>query len=1804
MLDVQSVYYTMNARFSELPRHVQDMWDFYSPQHTRRPLDIFPERDAKEWNRDLYSRHSANGRRNVKETRRREHLRRVAASAKKNAKIYQDQPTEELHRKRPQKVEDGKVIIKPHGLCDDYPEDKELITSYNKSVSQACARRGDSRKSPYKGKLHKAFRKNFDKFSHVRTNRDFVRPEVHDPYSRDSQLKQMQEELDLAEKKISEQEVDQPSQNVSEEKDCEDDTSYIEERNEMVRGIDEVEPIDTTRDKYADILKSVGSARDFLPQGMSLDDAGQIDEWISHLENLTILSYQMYRSETFMDMFFAIVAFAKSYTKNRSITMELYKIIDEVTSSTKDIKPNALSDWTGRKIMDNWEHFKTNTVWKKVSYLISAAMSLTACTTKNIEWSPFGLKLVAVEAAKEQLKAVDVLDALIKTFVWFCETGCECIAQRSLAPLLYSDTKLAAYDKNCDYVLAYADSAIAGNVEDLGEFEKRLEEVIARTAVMKSARTSGASALWLQNRYVDLVGIKEKLVAKRRNTDIRQKPDGWSISGSTKVGKSILADLTMKQSLSAQGYCKDGIVPNDRILTKDMFDKYDSTWTSDILGVYMDDLGNSKAQTNQTDMNHTATIIKFFNNVAAQAIKAELNSKGVVFIDFRCGVVTSNVMDLDARAYSNCPESILRRFKHVTVKVKEKYRLPGSTMIDEDHPDLIAATSAVVDVWELCIWECHVYETADKKTAWKWRLKTVTLDNGTELICKDLGLEQYLEVVRLLAIKHKRAQETYVERAKYTNQQRMCATCTRFPEYCKCTVRPNAFELGDVLVNAAKKAVWEYCRGLFKPVTMLNELVGFSPVKKLTTAKLATLLERELHHKITPVLCSVIPEWVHRTSLYQSAVTSWQRTAAFYDVRKTLTRCAQYSALGCLGAWSLSKFPHFATSAGLPVIDFKDRRVQLTAGVSLLGSIFVGLCGQYMHSLRVTHYENEFRTRRDALPQFAKEIRDGSLPKGILIAGTLILGLKIITLWNDNRIKQYQTIVPAGISPVDVDEQPSWFGYMLKSVGFNVKTQPAVETATTSQLITTLQKNVFWATFTRDDGSKVGCNIFFPRKSVALFPLHVFYPRCDITGDPCSHMTVEVLRSNKVGGKFTFIVEFSTVASSNELDMCAAYVPNSPDIKSAEMWLPLDNPKGRSMCNMMLRTRSADVVTERVCVEHGQDGHMHMGFYGGRYTTVNARDGVCMAPLIAEGSKTVVVGFHIGGDEKRSVGVMQTLTKQLYDHMVEKLKTFSGVEISAQAVDIPDTQYGKKLISTSEVHHCATYVNNLTSDAYVDILGGTLLRSNAVSKVQKSILSDHVEKHFKISNCWGAPRLKPNWKAFNATLEHIVNPAGCFVPSRLERARQDWLRPIIEFAKEQHKKDSICPLSDRESIMGVPGKRFLDALPMKTGMGYPIFGPKNKWFEDVYDEEGNLFDRVPDECVREEVKRIMDAWRKGERAYPVSTATLKDEPTPLDKEKVRVFQAGAVALSILIRKYFLPIARLLSLNPLLSESAVGVNAFSPQWEEMMAHATKYSSDNKVIAWDYSKYDVRMNSQITRAVWLSFIEIAAVCGYSKEDLHIMRNSIVDITHPLMDYNGTMIMAYNMNTSGNNLTVNVNGTAGSLYVRMGFFDQYPEAQDFRACVSALTYGDDFKGSVHKDYHSFNFLTFKRFLSEHGMKVTLPDKSDNEVAFMENGDADFLKRNSVFIPEIGRHLGALDEMSIFKSLHANLRSKGATQTEVAMSCIDGAMHEWFAHGREVYEDRREKMKLVCEAVELPMPSVQATFDERVDSWREKYL
>jgi hypothetical protein len=151
--------------------------------------------------------------------------------------------------------------------------------------------------------------------------------------------------------------------------------------------------------------------------------------------------------------------------------------------------------------------------------------------------------------------------------------------------------------------------------------------------------------------------------------------------------------------------------------------------------------------------------------------------------------------------------------------------------------------------------------------------------------------------------------------------------------------------------------------------------------------------------------------------------------------------------------------------------------------------------------------------------------------------------------------------------------------------------------------------------------------------------------------------------------------------------------------------------------------------------------------------------------------------------------------------------------------------------------------------------------------------------------------------------------------------------------------------------------------------------------------------------------------------------------------------------------------------------------------------------------------------------------------------------------------------------------------------------------------MTYGDDMIGSVSKDARNFNFISYKRFLAQYGIKITLPNKSDDEVEFMEKEECDFLKRKSHYIPQIGCSIGQLDEMSIFKSLHCNLASKTTSPHEVALNCCDTALHEWFSYGKEHYEMRLQQLSEVVHRAGLPKTTAFKPFDTRVTEWKDKY-
>lgn len=184
----------------------------------------------------------------------------------------------------------------------------------------------------------------------------------------------------------------------------------VDERNDFVRlAFDAGTEYFETRDRdLNDLLSSIS-----VPEGLCSKDESIV--WLSYLENLVILGYQIGKATSFTDVFVAIIGYIKMHHRG-SVVKEIVQLIDKMTKECpkEEVIPEA---WEAQDILQKWHLFKTNTVFTKVSFLMSAAMSMSVCSVKEIKWHPLGLELISLEAAKQQLKAVDVIDALISTFM-------------------------------------------------------------------------------------------------------------------------------------------------------------------------------------------------------------------------------------------------------------------------------------------------------------------------------------------------------------------------------------------------------------------------------------------------------------------------------------------------------------------------------------------------------------------------------------------------------------------------------------------------------------------------------------------------------------------------------------------------------------------------------------------------------------------------------------------------------------------------------------------------------------------------------------------------------------------------------------------------------------------------------------------------------------------------------------------------------------------------------------------------------------------------------------------------------------------------------------------------------------------------------------------------------------------------------------------------------------------------------------------------------------------------------------------
>jgi hypothetical protein len=580
--------------------------------------------------------------------------------------------------------------------------------------------------------------------------------------------------------------------------------------------------------------------------------------------------------------------------------------------------------------------------------------------------------------------------------------------------------------------------------------------------------------------------------------------------------------------------------------------------------------------------------------------------------------------------------------------------------------------------------------------------------------------------------------------------------------------------------------------------------------------------------------------------------------------------------------------------------------------------------------------------------------------------------------------------------------------------------------------------------------------------------------------------------------------------------------------------------------------------------------------------------GLCMAPLVALQRGASIIGFHLAGRNGTTYGAAGVITRQQIADGIAMLDKKFPLSVHSSG-ELLTSKYGIDFTPDKpiEKEHCVRKLAD--KDGVQPLLqvvgahGGGSVRFR--SQVRKSPISDAVTEVMDIPRIHGPPSARDIKKHWERDLNLMAFPANRFVPRILERSYCDLERKILRFLERNPEAiKMVHPYPKDYVLSGMDGVTTVDRVELNSSMGFPINKKKKFFLRPVDREVPGVTEPIDFEDPQywAEVERMEQVLLSGERIYVIHRGNLKDEPTKFTKDKIRVFAGCEFAFTCLVRKYYLPIVRLMQTHWKDFECAVGINAHGPQWQELKSELTRMGED-RMIAGDYKAFDKAMSTLLTRYAFRALIRIAIEAGYKPEYIKVMEGIATEISIPLYEYDGVLVMLFGSNPSGHPLTVIVNNLANSLYLRYAYYTMHDNENvvDFDQAVALVCYGDDNAASVSPDEEKFTHTNVAKVLADIGVTYTMADKKAESVPLIPLSDVSFLKRGFRFDEDIGSWVAPLEVDSISKSLHNYMYNKGSDvlSTQIAAQALSAANMEFFYHGREVFEQRRSELYAVAE-------------------------
>ncbi len=564
-------------------------------------------------------------------------------------------------------------------------------------------------------------------------------------------------------------------------------------------------------------------------------------------------------------------------------------------------------------------------------------------------------------------------------------------------------------------------------------------------------------------------------------------------------------------------------------------------------------------------------------------------------------------------------------------------------------------------------------------------------------------------------------------------------------------------------------------------------------------------------------------------------------------------------------------------------------------------------------------------------------------------------------------------------------------------------------------------------------------------------------------------------------------------------------------------------------------------------------------------------DGDCGSMLVAHTPKGhFIASFHRAGNiENIVIGVT------LYQEDVEfYLSRVNPMAVSAGAPKLAENHTIQSLHPKSVFN----YIKEGTAAVYGSISD---YKTNQKSRVCATPMRKYLVQfeNYPVDFC--APQLKGYMPHYLAAVD-LVKPTTDFNEHILKACAESFVEDILKNIPESEITELVHKYDMFTVVNGAAGVAFVDSVNRSTSTGYPHCTTKRRYLRALPPQRG-LADPVEfTEEFTDEVQRMIDEYIAHRRAHPVYKETLKDEAVSLAKYlagKTRAFGSAPICYVLIQRVYFLSLVRLIQTHKMAFECAVGVIAQTREWELFYKKLNRFL--NK-FAGDFKKYDKSMCPLVILLCYWILIQVNKKSGnFTEEDVDVMFGIATDTAYPFMLFNGDFVQFFGSNPSGQSLTVIINSLANCLYLRYTYVILYMEnvndgksyydiAKTFKDHVELFVYGDDNQGST--DLPWFNFNNIQRVFASVGITFTPPTKDDSTYEFMTIDEIDFLKRTYRYDKDLDAIVAPLSNDSINKMLTTWVASDTVSPEVQGLSVIGSAIREYFFHGRDIFEEKRE--------------------------------